>query len=116
MINVYYMPRNFISNNYRYTVNNYYYTVRTNQNCYTQYSTTYCDCYDIYYTNSYLTTTAYQCNYNTTTNISVNNFTDNYFYRYDISQIMTIFFIIVVICYFMAIKPIQRLMGRWLKL
>lgn len=113
---MHYLPNEFINSNFRYSINNYYYTIRTNRNCYTQYSTTYCDCYDIYYTNSYLQTNAYQCNFNTTTNINYNNFTDNFYYRYDFDKIMIIFICILFILYFFAFKPIQRIMGRWLKL
>lgn len=113
---MHYLPTNFINNNYRYSINNYYYTVRTNKNCYTQYSTTYCDCYDIYFNNNYLSTDSYQCIYNSSTNINVSNFTDNEYYRIDMPQILLMFFIIVVMCYFLAFKPISRLFGRWLKL
>ena len=116
MINVYYLPSEYINSNYRYSINNYYYTIRTNKNCYTQYSTTYCDCYDIYYSANYISTNAYQCNINTTTNLAYNNFTDNFLYRYDFDKIIVIFMAIVVLCYFLAFKPISRLFGRWLKL
>ena len=111
-----YLPSEFINSNYRYSINNYYYTVRTNKNCYTQYSTTYCDCYDIYFDNSYLSTLPYSCNFNTTTNINYNNFTDNFYYRQDFDKIMIIFFIIVILAYYLAFKPVSRLLGRWLKI
>jgi len=42
--------------------------------------------------------------------------TTDFYYRYDFDKIMVIFMCIVVLCYYMAFKPITRVMGRWLKL
>lgn len=78
-----YLPQDMINSNYRYSVNNYYYTIRTNQNCYTQYNTTYCNCYDVYYNNNYLTTDPYSCNYNSSTNINYQNFSSDWHMRTD---------------------------------
>lgn len=42
--------------------------------------------------------------------------TTNFYYRLDFDKICIIFLTIVLICYYMAFKPISRLFGRWLKL
>lgn len=42
--------------------------------------------------------------------------TTNVYYRYDFDKIMIIFTCICLLLYFFAFKPIQRIMGRWLKL
>lgn len=42
--------------------------------------------------------------------------TTDFYYRVDFDKIIVIFMAILVLCYFMAFKPIVRLMGRWLKL
>lgn len=109
------MPSDLINNNYRYTVNNYYYTVRTNQNCYTNYNTQYCDCYDVYFNNDYLRTNAYSCNYNTSTNISVNNFTSSYWYKNNIDRSLIIFILFAIIIIVIPYKILTRLFGWWIK-
>lgn len=42
--------------------------------------------------------------------------TTNFYYRYDFDKIIIIFICILLLLYFFAFKPIQRVMGRWLKL
>lgn len=110
-----YLPSRYINNNYRYSINNYYYTVRTNESCYTQYNTTYCNCYDIYFNNDYLATDAYSCNYNSSTNINASNFTSQWVYRFDIVNVFIISGIIFAFIWLFVFKPISRLFGRWLK-
>lgn len=48
--------------------------------------------------------------------INSNQITTNFLYRVDFANIMIIFMSIVVLCYFLAFKPISRLFGRWLKI
>lgn len=48
--------------------------------------------------------------------VSSNEITTNFYYRYDLDKILIIFLVIVIICYYLAFKPIQRLLGRWFKL
>lgn len=48
--------------------------------------------------------------------INSNQITTNFLYRVDLANIMIIFMSIVVLCYFLAFKPISRLFGRWLKI
>lgn len=67
-INKIYVPEDYIKANWKYTINNDTITIMTNNNCYTQYSSTYCDCrqYNIKYN---IIGDIYQCNVNNTNNI-----------------------------------------------
>ena len=57
-----YLPTEYINNNFTYYISNEYtISVRTNQNCYTQYSTTYCDCFDIFTNLDYIKSNTYSC-------------------------------------------------------
>ena len=40
-----YIPQEYNNENYQYKINNNNILIITNNNCYTQYSSTYCDCY-----------------------------------------------------------------------
>ena len=112
-----YLPSDYINANYSYVLSSNSYQVRTNNNCYTQYTSTYCDCYDIYYNNDYLVSNSYSCTISNNSHIiDYTNFTDNFYYRLDFDKILIIFFIIVLLCYYLAFKPISRAFGRWLKL
>lgn len=113
-----YLPSDYINSNYSYVISSDYYQVRTNNNCYQNYTTTYCDCYNIYFNNDYIVSGAYSCNVNSNVNgiLSSSYFTDNFYYRLDFDKICVIFMVIVILCYFLAFKPIIRVMGRWLKI
>lgn len=113
---MYYLPQELINSNYKYSINNYYYTIRTNNNCYTNYNNTYCDCYDVYFNNDYLKTNAYSCNYNTTTNIDYTNFTSDYFYKNNIDKSLVIFLIMSIFILYIPYKIFTKLFGRWLSL
>lgn len=56
--------------------------------------------------------------YNTTlpSCINKNTLTNDFYYRNDIDNILIIFLIIVIFIYYLGIKPIIRLFGRWLKI
>lgn len=113
-----YLPSSYINANYTYSISNNYYIVRTNQNCTQQYQNTYCDCYNVYFNNDYIVSSPYSCNTNTNSNtlIPYTNFSSDFYYRLDFDKICLIFFVIIVLCYFIAFKPISRIFGRWLKL
>lgn len=72
---------------------------------------------DYYYRSNYYSNTGTQTfsSYSTIPTCR-NDITTNYYYRYDFDKIIVIFMCIVVLCYYMAFKPISRVMGRWLKL
>jgi hypothetical protein len=113
-----YLPSSLINSGYSYVISSDYYQVRTNENCYTQYSNTYCDCLNVYFNNDYLIGGRYTCNVNSNSTgiVDSSHFTDNFYYRLDFDKICVIFMVIVILCYFLAFKPISRLFGRWLKL
>ena len=76
-----YLPSSAINGGYHYTISNDHYTIRTNQNCYTNYNTTYCNCYDIYPKFDYISTEIYSCAYNNINYIDSSNFTSDIWYN-----------------------------------
>ena len=58
-----YIPTEYINENYKYTISADEITIITNENCYTNYNNTYCDC--IRYNEKYnVKTERYECNRN----------------------------------------------------
>ena len=110
-----YLPSQYINQNYKYTLSNDIITVRTNNNCFQQYNTTYCDCYDIFPHLDYSSTLAYSCNYNPTNYLADTTFTSDYWYRVDLSSTLVIFFILFLFIIYFPYKIVSRLFGRWLK-
>lgn len=111
-----YLPSDDINTNYRYTITDSNYLIRTNNNCYTQYNTTYCDCYYIYPHNDYIKSEIQTCNYNSGTWVNSSNFTSDYWYRLDIDKSLIIFIILFIFCIYMPYKIISRIFGRWFKI
>lgn len=58
-----YIPENYNNSNWSYRFNGDYIYIITNQGCYTQYSSTYCNCYMYNYKNNVMSET-YTCNTN----------------------------------------------------
>lgn len=58
-----YIPEELYNENYNYYFDNEYIRIETNKNCYTQYNSTYCDCY-LYNTKENITSEPYACNNN----------------------------------------------------
>lgn len=110
-----YLPGEFINSNYKYNINEDYIIVKTNNNCYTNYNTSYCDCYYVYPHLDYLSTEAYSCNYSNSGNISYHSFTSDWVYRSDITDIFIVASIIFMFIFLFVYKPVSRLFGRWLK-
>lgn len=110
-----YLPNEDINSNFHYSISEHNILVRTNRNCYTQYSTTYCDCYYIYPINDYIKSEISACNYNSGTWVNSNQFTSDYWYRLDIASVLIIFTIIFLFGIYMPYKILSRLFGRWLK-
>lgn len=74
--------------------------------------------YTDYYINShYLYTNGTQTwgNYATLPTCMGAEFTTNVFYRNDFDQILVIFFIILLVCFYFPYRVISRAFGRWLK-
>lgn len=62
-MNKIYIPNNLINQNYSYRINGDFIDIITNQSCYTNYNTTYCNCYRYNYKNN-ITTDVYSCSTN----------------------------------------------------
>lgn len=114
---MYYLPSDLINSNYLYNVSNNYIVVRTNRNCYQNYNTTYCDCYNVYPELDYMVTTDYDCNYTqSSANIPYTSFTSNTWYRIDMYKSLIMYLIIFLFTFYLGYKVISRLFGRWLKI
>lgn len=114
-----YLPSNFVSSSFTYSSNGDYIIVRTNQNCYRQgtQQTEYCDCYYVYPNLDYLSSNKYSCTALLGNQIiSYSNFTSDFWYRIDISQILIIFVVLFLFIYLFPYKLMSRLFGRWFKL
>lgn len=108
-----YLPTNSINSNYKYTANNDYFRVYTNENCYTQYSSTYCDCYYIYPKLDYLQSEKTSCNVsNINSSISYTEFTDNYYYRIDFVNILLMFFIMSIFIIYIPVKLVSKVFRK----
>lgn len=68
-----YIPEDYNKNNWKYTINNDTITIITNENCYNQYNSTYCDCrqFNMKYN---LITEPYSCNSNPTNQLINNSY------------------------------------------
>ena len=112
-----FLPTELINQNYRYRINDNYYVVIKDTNCYTQYSTTYCDCVNVFPKLDYISSETYTCSLNQSTNyVSYDNFTDDFYYRIDLSSILFIFFIFFIFVVYLPYRIMSRVFGRWLKL
>lgn len=112
-----YLPTNLINSNYIYSYSSSkIITIRTNSNCYTQYQSTYCDCYQIDTENHYIQSDKYSCSISSSSNFLVNpiNFTDEIYYRNDFADILIIFFIMCIFCFYIPLKVFLRLFRRFL--
>lgn len=108
-----YLPSNMINSNYKYTASNDYIRVYTNNNCYTQYNSTYCDCYYIYPKIDYLTSERNSCNVSNLTNtLSYNNFSDNFYYRVDFTNILVMFLIMSIFIIFIPLKIVSKIFRK----
>ena len=83
-----YLPQEYINSNYIYTTDGNSYLIRTNQNCYTNYNTTYCDCFYIYPQLDYLKSQVNQCSRSVSYSIPYQTFTSDVYYRIDLDKIM----------------------------
>lgn len=110
-----YMPSDLINSNYTYYLNNNYYVVRTNNNCYNNYNTQYCDCVDVFPMLDYSRSNAYSCSTSYSHTINYDSFTSDYWYRLDIDKILVIFIILAIVIIIVPYKIISRWFGRWLK-
>ena len=112
-----YLPTSLINSNYKYRISGDYYVVIKNTNCTTNYNTTYCDCVNVFPKLDYQVSEVYQCNYNANTSnfVSYTNFSDDFYYRVDIANILLIFLILFIFIIRYPYRIISRVFGRWLK-
>lgn len=108
MKNLIFLPGELINSNYKYTLSDGVIRVITNNNCYNNYNTTYCDCYDVYLNNDYMVSNVINCNNNPTNYVTSVRFTDDYYYRKDLSDILLSFFIILLICFGIPLFIVSR--------
>lgn len=73
---------------------------------------------DYYIKSSYISNDGYATfgNYSTLpTCINNADLTSDFYYRNDLSNILVIFFIILIVCFYFPFKIFSRMFGRWLK-
>lgn len=108
-----FLPTESINSNYKYTATNDYIRVYTNENCYNQYNSQYCDCYYIYPKLDYLQSEKTSCNVSNLNNtINYNTFTDNYYYRIDFLNILLMFFIMAIFIIYIPFKLISKIFRK----
>lgn len=91
-----YLQEEFINQNWHYQLNGNNIIVHTNNNCYTNYNTTYCDCYSINTSNHYMYSDLYSCSNSNSYNIRYNRLTSDFWYRNDIMDICIVFSLIAI--------------------
>lgn len=100
-----YMPQELLKSSYHYELtNNNYIVVHKNTNCFNQYNTTYCDCQRVYTDLDYQVSNTYSCSTSYTVDIPYSNFTSDFWYRKDLSNILIIF---IIMSYFIIKIPIK---------
>lgn len=108
-----YMPNEYINSNYKYKLNNDYYTIITNNNCYTQYNSTYCDCYSVYPKLDYLVSEVSSCNAtNVTSYVDSSHFTNDIYYRIDFSNILIMFLIMSIFIVYIPLKLFSKIFRK----
>lgn len=106
--NLTYLPTELINSKYKYTLSDGVIRVITNNNCYQNYNSTYCDCYDVFLNNDYMVSNVINCNNAPTNYVTSVRFTDDYYYRKDISDILLTFLIIIIIGFGIPLALILR--------
>lgn len=99
-----YLPSEYINSNYQYNLDNNYIGVRTNNNCYTQYNTTYCDCFRVYPNYNYIKSDTYSCSYNNNYMTSSTSFSSDIFSLPNLSNYFITYFIIIFILIYILNK------------
>lgn len=107
-----YLPTEYINSNFKYRLQGDYYTIITNHNCYTQYSTTYCDCYNIYPKLDYIISETMTCNNNPSSYVTSSSFTDNFYYRVDFPSILFMFLIMSIFIIYLPLKVFSKVFRK----
>lgn len=101
-----YLPNDYINSNYSYNLDNQYILVNTHTNCFTQYNTTYCDCFRVYPNYNYIKSDTYSCSINNNYNTSYQSFSSNIFNMPNIANNFIVYFIIIIIFVYILNKLI----------
>lgn len=99
-----YLPKEYVNNNYIYSLSDNHIVVNTRSNCYNQYNTTYCDCFSVYPNLNYVSTNIYACSVNLGNTISINDIDSNILNIPNISSVFIVWFIILLIPMFIITK------------
>ena len=110
-----YLPNELINSNWGYELNEYYFTIHTNENCYQNYNTWYCDCIRVYHDLDYQYSNRFICSNNYSVSIPYSNLTSDFWYRKDISNSLIIFLVLFLFGIYLPYRIISRIFGRWLK-
>lgn len=110
-----YLDNDLINNNYTYYLSNNTIVIRTNENCYNNYNTQYCDCIDVFPELDYARTNRYSCSSSYSHTISPSSFSNDWVYKINIGDSFIIFMILLITIIYVPIKVFSRLFGRWLK-
>lgn len=110
-----YIPENLKNQNYTYYISNdYTITIRTNENCYTQYQTQYCDCLDLFPKLDYINSNRYSCSVSSYTHtINYNDITSDTWYSLNKLDSLIMFVILAYFIILIPFKIFKRLFGRW---
>lgn len=111
---MFYIPKDLLSTNYTYYINNDTITIRTRNNCYYNYQTEYCDCRDLFPKLNYVYSNTYSCASSSYSHTINNNYlSDNFIYRTDFPQIIFLVLFAFIILYLIPFKIFTRLFRRW---
>lgn len=99
-----YLPRQYVNNNYIYSMTDNHITINTRNNCYQQYNVTYCDCFNVYPSMNYISTSTYSCNVNLGNTIYHGDIDSNILNIPNISNVFIVWFIILFIPMYIITK------------
>lgn len=108
-----YIPSDYINSNYQYRISNDYILIVTNNNCYSQYSSTYCDCY-YYDKDNNLISNSYTCNQNSSSSILIpfNSITNDINYSNYLTNRFYLDKSLVIIMFILAFVFAKLLLGE----
>lgn len=110
-----YIPTLYNNSDFTYRISNDVISIITNQNCYDQYNSRYCDCYSYYYDLD-LITDKYSCNINSNSSNLINynsitsdiNFSQKVQSEYTYDKIIMFGIIIIAFLFFISLKKGYR--------
>lgn len=94
---VYYLPTRYISSSYTYSIQDDNIIINKGTNCYTQYTSTYCDCIRVYPNFNFISSNTYSCSISNNNLVPYTSFSNDIFNYPNFSNLFIIYFIIVCI-------------------